>query len=90
VRRFLHRRLVCRQAVELMTAYLEGLLDAGERERLEEHLAGCPHCTEYLAQMRATIEALGRIEPEHLDEPVLDDLVGLYQRWRADEPPVSG
>jgi anti-sigma factor RsiW len=84
VRLFGHRRLVCRQAVELMTAYLEGTLDPAERGRLEEHLAGCPHCTEYLAQLRATIDALGRIEPDDLDEPVVDDLVALYRRWRAE------
>jgi anti-sigma factor RsiW len=84
VRRFRHRRLVCRQAVELMTAYIEGTLDPAERARLDEHLAGCPHCTEYLAQLRATIDALGRIEPDDLDEPVVDDLVALYRRWRAE------
>jgi anti-sigma factor RsiW len=98
VRRFLRRRLVCREAVELMTAYVEGTLDAAERARFEGHLAGCPHCTEYLAQFRATIAALGRVEPDDLDGPAVDELVALYRRWRADgpadgrggEPPVSG
>jgi anti-sigma factor RsiW len=48
--------LVCQQGVELVTAYLEGTLTAVGGRRFESHLAGCPHCTEYLAQMRKTIE----------------------------------
>ena len=75
--------LVCRQAVELVTDYLEGALSAADRERLEGHLAGCPHCTEYLAQMRRTLDALGRIEPETLEPAVQDELVALYRRWTS-------
>jgi anti-sigma factor RsiW len=75
--------LVCRQAVELVTDYLEGALAARDRDRLEEHLAGCPHCTEYLAQMRRTLAILGRIEPDELDPAVQDDLVDLYRRWQG-------
>ena len=48
--------LVCQQAVELVTDYLEDeACRRGDRRRFGSHLAGCPHCTEYLAQMRATI-----------------------------------
>jgi anti-sigma factor RsiW len=75
--------LVCRQAVELVTDYLEGALSAADRERLEGHLAACPHCTEYLAQMRRTLEVLGHIEPEALDPVVQEELVGLYRRWTS-------
>jgi hypothetical protein len=43
--RLLRRRdLVCQQAVELVTDYLEGTLSRSAR-RFEAHLAGCPHCT---------------------------------------------
>lgn len=84
--RFFRRRrqaLVCRDAVALMAAYLEGVLPAADRERLEAHLAGCPHCSEYLAQLRATIDALGRIEPDDLPDETVDELVALYRRWQA-------
>ena len=80
------RSLVCRQAVELMSDYLDGRLTGGDRTRLEAHLSDCPHCSEYLAQLRVTIDALGRVEPEALSEDALDELVGLYRRWRADSP----
>ena len=63
-----HRRrdVVCRKAVELVTDYLENALSNRDRARLEAHLAACPHCSEYLAQMRVTIAVLGRVEPESL------------------------
>ena len=77
------RELVCREAVELVTDYLEGALDPRERARLEDHLAACPHCSQYLAQMRRTLDALGRIEPEELDPEVQEELVALYRRWQA-------
>jgi anti-sigma factor RsiW len=81
LRRRRRRDLVCREAVELVTDYLEGALSSADRERLEGHLAACPHCTEYLAQMRRTLDLLGRIEPEQLEPEVQDELVALYRRW---------
>ncbi len=77
------RALVCREAVSLMATYLDGALTARDRERLEAHLAGCPHCSEYLVQMRRTLDLLGRIEPEELAPEVQDELVALYRRWRS-------
>ncbi len=77
-------QLSCRELVELVTDYLEGALDRRDRARLEAHLDACPHCTEYLAQMRRTLDVLGRIEPEALDPQVRDELVALYRRWQAE------
>jgi len=76
------RSVVCRQAVELMSDYLEGALSERDRRRLEAHLADCPHCTEYLAQLRVAIDTMGRVEPDELPEAMVDDLVALYRRWR--------
>jgi anti-sigma factor RsiW len=77
------RALVCRDAVALMTAYLDGGLSARDRTRLEAHLADCPHCSEYLAQLRVTIDALGHVEVDELPDETVDDLVELYRRWQA-------
>jgi anti-sigma factor RsiW len=77
------RALVCRDAVALMTAYLDDQLTAPDRERLEGHLADCPHCSEYLAQLRVTIDALGHVDPDELTDDAVDDLVELYRRWQA-------
>jgi anti-sigma factor RsiW len=83
-RRRSRRVLVCIQAVALMTDYLDGALSRGERTRLEAHLSDCPHCTEYLRQLRTTIEVLGRVEPETVDPEAMAALVEVYRRWRAD------
>ena len=77
------RALVCRDAVALMTAYLDGALDERDRGRLETHLADCPHCSEYLAQLRVTIDALGHVAVDELSDDAVDDLVALYRRWQA-------
>ncbi len=78
------RDLVCQQAVELVTDYLEGVLRDSARRRFEKHLAGCPHCTEYLAQIRETIRVAGRVIPEDLTPQMRDDLTDLYRRWRTE------
>jgi anti-sigma factor RsiW len=84
--RLRRRDLVCQQAVELVSDYLEGALSRADRRRYEAHLTGCPHCTEYLAQMRKTIELTGTLTPDDLTPQMQDDFIGLYRRWRADRP----
>ena len=76
------RAIVCQQAVELVTDYLEDVLPRADRARFERHLAACPHCREYLAQMRVTIAAMGRVEPESLEPEARDELVGLFRRYQ--------
>ena len=77
--------LVCQQVVELVSDYLEGALSRSERRRFERHLAGCEHCTEYLAQMRATIALTGRLEPEDLTPQMREEFSALYRRWLSDD-----
>ena len=81
----LRRDLVCQQAVELVTGYLEGTLSRREHRRFEGHLAGCPNCTEYLAQTRETIRLAGRLKPEDLTPQQREEFVDLYRRWRSDQ-----
>jgi anti-sigma factor RsiW len=78
----LRRDIVCQQAVELVTGYLEGTLARAARRRLEAHLAGCPHCTEYLAQIRKTIELTGSLTPDDLTPQMRDEFIAIYRRWR--------
>jgi predicted anti-sigma-YlaC factor YlaD len=84
VRIGLSREIVCRQAVELVTDYLEGALTRGERRRFEGHLVKCPHCREYLAQMRATIRLTGTVTAEDLTPQVQDEFIDIFRRWQSD------
>ena len=85
VRPWPRRSLVCRQAVELVTDYLEGALPPTQRRRFEAHLTSCRDCPEYLAQIRATIVLAGSITPGDLTSQMRYEFIGLYRRWRADE-----
>jgi anti-sigma factor RsiW len=74
--------MACREAVELLTAFLDEVLSPDERSRLVAHLAGCGHCAEHLAQIRAGILLAGRTDPEPLDPASRTALLELYRSWR--------
>jgi anti-sigma factor RsiW len=76
--------IVCQQAVELVTDYLEGALARRDRRRFEAHLQACPNCSAYLEQIKMTIALAGSIEPEDLAPEARADLTELYRRWRAE------
>lgn len=82
--RLLNKDLVCEQAVQLATDYLEGSLKRRDRRRFERHLQSCPNCSEYLAQLRVTIELAGRVDPEELAPHTRDDLIELFKRFQRD------
>jgi anti-sigma factor RsiW len=78
------RDIVCQQAVELVTDYLEGALSRRDRRRFEAHLRACPNCSAYLEQIRMTIRLSGEIEVEDLTPEAKEDLSALYRRWRSE------
>ena len=47
--------MTCKELVELVTAYLEGVMDADTRELFEAHLEKCRGCRNYLDQFRITV-----------------------------------
>lgn len=74
----------CRELVEVVTDYLEGTLPDPDRVRLEAHLAECPYCEEYIAQMRETIDALGELpRAESLDPRTERELLAAFRGWRG-------
>lgn len=75
--------IVCRDAVELVSDYLEGALSRRDSRRLEKHLKGCPNCSAYLEQIRVTIAVAGEVSPNDLSPEALSDLVDLYRRFRS-------
>lgn len=79
------RDLACRDAVALVTDYLEGALSPRDRGRFEKHLANCDGCDEYLRQMRMTINLVGRVEPEDLTPEAREAVIDLLLQFRQDE-----
>jgi anti-sigma factor RsiW len=74
--------MTCRELVELVTDYLEGTLPGQDRMRLDAHLAECPYCEEYIAQMRRTVAALGRLPPDPVDPAREQELLEMFRGWR--------
>ena len=81
--------LVCREVVELVTEYLGGTLPAHDRERFDQHLATCPPCTAYLAQMRTTLELAAQLgsTTAPADDDVANQLGDMFRRWHSKREP---
>ncbi len=78
---------VCRQFVEDVTAYLDGALMDEVVVIVELHLADCPHCREYLRQMRRAIELTRGLDDQDVDAmpAYLRDRLMQAFRTRSDE-----
>ena len=75
-------QMTCKELVELVTEYLEGMLPEDARIRMERHLSGCDGCATYLEQMRQTIRLTGRLREENLTAQQRYDLLTLFRDWR--------
>jgi predicted anti-sigma-YlaC factor YlaD len=76
--------LVCREVVELVTDYVEGVMPAAEHRRVDVHLAGCVGCTQFLEQMRRTVELAGRVTEADFRALPLETLEPLVAAFRAE------
>ena len=73
--------LSCQELVELVTDYLEGVLDDRDLRAFEGHLAGCDGCTEYVEQLRATIRIVGTLSPHDLTPDAEAALMQAFSDW---------
>ena len=79
------RDLACAELVELVTAYLDGSLDAETRARFDTHLLDCEGCENYLQQFRTTVTTLHRVDrigAEELDPAFRAKLLDAFRGWR--------
>jgi anti-sigma factor RsiW len=83
-RRHDHDPLICREFVELVTAYLEGTLPDAERVRMEAHLAECDGCVGYLEDMRRLIGSLQETPEPPPDPETRDALLRAFHDLRGD------
>lgn len=75
--------LACKEVVELVSDYLEGVLLPEKRAALEEHLAGCPGCTNYVEQVRLTIDMLRNLAQEPVFPETKEELLQVFRQWKA-------
>ena len=74
----------CREFVELVTDYFEGVLSPADTARFEEHIADCVWCTRYLEQMRVTIATVGHIDEASISPQVKEELLHAFRDWNAE------
>ncbi len=74
--------LTCAGLVSLVSDYLDGNLDDSETQRFEAHIAICPPCRGYLAQIRETKAQVGRLTEESLPEPMQAHLLRAFRGWK--------
>jgi anti-sigma factor RsiW len=78
--------LPCQQLVELVTDYFDDALAPDVRVRFEAHLETCEGCVEFVAQLRRTVETVGRLRVDDLDPDRRRQLLTLFRLF-AGEPP---
>lgn len=75
----------CEKAKELLSLYIDGILDENERTLLEKHLKQCPDCMEEHDKLVAAINALNKLE--ELEPP--DTLKGSIMKKVKQQPPKA-
>lgn len=78
----MEEQMTCKELVELVTEYIEGTLPDDVRMRVEDHLTSCDGCTNYVEQMRQTIQLTGQLREEQLSSEQKDDLLKLFRDWK--------
>lgn len=77
----------CKEVVELVTDYLENALLPGSRKQLEEHVADCPGCTNYIEQVRLTVAMLHQLAQEPVFPETKQELFEAFRNWKQGSSP---
>lgn len=82
-------QIVCQQWVEIVTDYLDGALPHPLQEAADRHLADCPHCREYLEQMRRTIALAQGLRDHDVPPDVIDALTKAFADYHSGGPAAT-
>lgn len=73
-------QLACRDGVERLMDYLDGVLPEADRQAIEAHVAGCPRCVAFMESYRQTPRILRSATAAELPE----DLAASLRRFLAE------
>jgi RNA polymerase sigma-70 factor (ECF subfamily) len=90
-----HDSANCKEIFAMLSEYLDMELPAGTCEQIEEHLAGCPPCVEFLDSLRKTVDLCRGSEPGVRPTPLTAEARDELERaWREmlrrRTPPETG
>lgn len=74
----------CKDMRELLSAYHDAELDAGEHRRVEEHLGTCSHCRAELEAVQSAVASLKSLAPVKLERDFADDIESLIRLAESD------
>ncbi|UCF36249.1 MAG: zf-HC2 domain-containing protein [Acidobacteriota bacterium] len=60
----------CEECVDLLTDYLEGSLDSEVKDKLDEHLAGCAPCINFVNTFERSADLTHRLREQQVDVPL--------------------
>lgn len=72
----------CRDITELVTDYVEKRMGFLDRLKFQMHVGMCWACRRYVAQVRTTIEAAGKLPVEPPPPEVLDEMRKRFRNWK--------
>ena len=59
----------CEQFQEMLSAYIDDLVQPDEKSELEEHLEKCPQCQQELNELQETVNLIRSLQGEELVPP---------------------
>jgi anti-sigma factor RsiW len=74
--------ITCKEIVEIVNDYVEGVLSPAEREAVELHLNLCDGCSDYLQQLRVTIALTGELPADTLSPEVEEELCLAFRSFK--------
>jgi anti-sigma factor RsiW len=77
----------CKEIFATLSEYLDLELPPEACRELEQHLAGCPPCIEFVNSLRKTVELCHEYEPREIPGPVgqsaREELMAAWHRMLA-------
>lgn len=78
----MNEEITCKEVVELVTDYLEQTLLPEVQTRFEAHVADCPGCDTYIAQVQKTITMLHKLTEEQMFPRTRVELLEMFREWK--------
>ena len=73
--------ITCKEIVQIVNDYVEGVLPSAEREAVELHLNLCDGCSDYLEQLRLSISLAGGLPAEALPPELEEELCAAFRSF---------
>ena len=82
--------LTCQELVDVLTDYLEGVVDPRTRADVERHIVFCRGCANYVEQIRSTISLLSRVAADDPGDEPTETLLAMFRGWRDERARSTG